>query len=1184
MGYDGELKFNTSVDSTGFQTGINRISTLASGALKTTATIIGGASLAVAGLGTAAIKVGADFESGMSKVQAISNASSTEMQQLTDKAKEMGAKTKFSATESADAFQYMAMAGWQTTDMLDGIEGIMSLAAASGEDLATTSDIVTDALTAFGLSASDSSHFSDVLAQASSSANTNVGMMGETFKYVAPLAGAMGFSIEDTATAIGLMANAGIKSTQAGTSLRSIFTRLAKPTKEVSSAMDTLGISIVNSDGSMKSLDTIMKDLRGSFKGLTAEQKTQMAAAIGGQEAMSGLLAIVNASDEDFDKLTDSIANSDGAAERMAETMMDNLPGAIEQAGGALETLGLTFYEKVQDPLKETIQTITDMVDEMNTAFTEKGFDGLISAFGDSLAELSQMAVDAAPELIDAGVNLVTSFIDSIMDHSDEFASSGAELVTRLAEGILEVTGKMWSAGVELFAKFLSGIADNAPQIVETGKQVIADFGQTLVDNAPSIGSSAAIIISEIATAVIENIPQIIETGKQIVQGFIQGIREEFPGVGAFLDGLFSGLASTLGPAVEGIVSILSGFFSVLDGADPATMEAVGKAIGVIAGSIAMLKVAQTVTGSVQTLFTTLGGFKSGLSGITGIIGKVVEGFALWSGGAGTLGEVIALQFPKIAAFGTKIGSFATSVGSVFSKIASVAGTAFEAISGFISTFGSIIAGVGSVIGGAILAITNFFSMLKDGFSWLKEILMVIGIAIAAVGAVILGAPALVAGIIAGIVAAVATLVVAVKEHWEQIVGFVSSIPERVGAFIDSIVLFFQELPGKIITAISTLAEQFVTWGASMLETASTVVSGIVENIVTFFTELPYKIGYALGFIIGKFIEFGVNAITWITTNVPLIIDSIVTFFTELPGKIGTWLTNTLTNFATWGTQMLQKAIETAQQCVENISTFFSELPGKVQTWLTNTLTNLQNWASDMIQRAGEAATNAVESVSNFFSELPGKVAQWLDDTISRIGQWASDMVAKGRQGASDLVDAVINGVSSLPSQMADIGYNIVSGVWGGICSAAGWFKNQVSSFFSGIVDGAKAALGIHSPSRVFASEVGSWIPPGIGEGIEDKMPNLISDTEDEMARLAKKMQMAVNVETGKMTLDKNTSQTYKIERENGQSFDDSKTEVTINGTIHTQVDLDGEKVGNSQTPIIDKNMGRIDEVKKRGG
>ena len=184
------------------------------------------ASAAITALGVAAVKTGADFDSSMSQVAAVSGATGDDFDKLREKAREMGAKTKFSASEAADAMNYMAMAGWKTEDMLNGIEGIMNLAAASGEDLATTSDIVTDALTAFGLTAADSGHFADILAAASSNANTNVSMMGETFKYCAPVAGALGFSAEDTAEAIGLMANSGIKASQAGTALRTIMNNL----------------------------------------------------------------------------------------------------------------------------------------------------------------------------------------------------------------------------------------------------------------------------------------------------------------------------------------------------------------------------------------------------------------------------------------------------------------------------------------------------------------------------------------------------------------------------------------------------------------------------------------------------------------------------------------------------------------------------------------------------------------------------------------------------------------------------------------------------------------------------------------------------------------------------------------------------------------------------------------------
>ena len=266
MAYDGTLKFDTKLITDGFQSGINSISSIASTGIKATAAILSGAATAVGALGTAAIRVGSSFEAGMSQVQAVSGASGKDLELLKEKAKERGAATKFSATESAEAMNYIAMAGWKTTDMLNGIEGIMNLAAASGENLATTSDIVTDAMTAFGLAASgtttvikdgfskevaNATHFADVLAAASSNANTNVSMLGESFKYVAPVAGSLGYSAEDTAIALGLMANAGIKASQGGTALRTMLTNLAKPTDAIEGSMERLGISLQNDSGEM---------------------------------------------------------------------------------------------------------------------------------------------------------------------------------------------------------------------------------------------------------------------------------------------------------------------------------------------------------------------------------------------------------------------------------------------------------------------------------------------------------------------------------------------------------------------------------------------------------------------------------------------------------------------------------------------------------------------------------------------------------------------------------------------------------------------------------------------------------------------------------------------------------------------------------------------------------------------
>lgn len=323
-----------------------------------------GLTVPITGAITAATNLASTFEEKLSKVQAISGSTAQEMDALKEKAMEMGAKTKFSASESADAMTYMAMAGWDASQMIDGIAGIMDLAAADGLDLATTSDIVTDALTAFGMKAEESGRFADVLAAASSSANTSVSMLGESFKYVAPVAGAMGYSVEDASLALGIMANSGVKAGQAGTALRAAITRMAKPTDSAAALMDQYNISMTNSDGTMKSLAEVMVTLKENMGDLNEAEQAQAAATIFGQEAMSGMLAIINSSDADFAKLSDAIYNSEGVAQSMAKTMQDNLKGKIEELGGAVETLGIQIGDILIPKITAIVEKVTGWVDK----------------------------------------------------------------------------------------------------------------------------------------------------------------------------------------------------------------------------------------------------------------------------------------------------------------------------------------------------------------------------------------------------------------------------------------------------------------------------------------------------------------------------------------------------------------------------------------------------------------------------------------------------------------------------------------------------------------------------------------------------------------------------------------------------------------------------------------------------
>lgn len=352
--------------------------------------VVQGASLIGASFGVAeSVNSFQDFESMMSQVKAISGATGQEFDDLTTKAQEMGATTKFTATESAEAFNYMAMAGWKPQQMIDGISGIMSLAAASGEDLGTTSDIVTDALTAFGLQAGDAGHFADVLAQASANANTNVSMLGESFKYVAPVAGAMNYSVEDTSLALGLMANASIKGSMAGTALKTSLANMAAPTDSMAAAMDKYGISLTDSEGNMKSLRGVIDNLRGSLGGLSETEQTAAASTIFGKEAMSGMLAIINASEEDYNKLSTAIGNSKDAAEGMADTMLDNLKGSFTLMQSAIEGTENAFGKRLSPYLRGIAGGITDMMPEITD-----GINAVMDVVDDKIAGVKRKITD----------------------------------------------------------------------------------------------------------------------------------------------------------------------------------------------------------------------------------------------------------------------------------------------------------------------------------------------------------------------------------------------------------------------------------------------------------------------------------------------------------------------------------------------------------------------------------------------------------------------------------------------------------------------------------------------------------------------------------------------------------------------------------------------------------------------
>lgn len=682
MSYDGSLKFDTKIDSSGFSAGLSKLKKLAKTGVgtvgsvtskaadvigkftSTVATSVATVSAGIGTIGTAAARVGMDFEAAMSKVSSISGATGNDLQSLTDKAKEMGATTKFSATESAEAFQYMAMAGWDTKSMLDGIDGIMNLSAADGLDLATTSDIVTDALTAFGLSAKDSTHFADVLATASSSANTNVSMLGESFKYVAPLAGSMNYSIEDVSLALGLMANASVKGSMAGTSLKTALSNLASPTKSMASEMSKLGISMTDSNGNALGLRDIIIQLREKFGKLSETEKAATASTLFGKEAMSGMLAIINASDADFNKLTDNISNADGAAKQMADTLNDNLKGDITIAKSALEGFGIAIYETLDTKLRGAVQLGTKYIDELSKAFTDGGLQGAVTTAGDIFGEIATKAAENAPKMIDSALQFIDSFANGIRDNSSKLLNAGRSIVQAIIEGIINFAGygsELIDGAVAIIENLILAISTNESELLKAGESIIDSIVNGIVNlanNAGTVVRGVVALIKSFIKSIKNNKDKLLTAAKEIVKAITDGLVSLLPkevqtpvgkcidaitklfnsnglkkaiqSVTKFIGTLAKAIADMAGKVVPPLVKVLEFLCSNLNIIGPAILTVVS-AIKIYKGTVELAKIAQLgfnaamSANPIGVVITLVEGLVTGLTALCGWLSQTSE-------------------------------------------------------------------------------------------------------------------------------------------------------------------------------------------------------------------------------------------------------------------------------------------------------------------------------------------------------------------------------------------------------------------------------------------------------------------------------------------------------------------------------------------------------------------------------
>lgn len=775
-----------------------------------------------------AISAGANFENAMSSVAAISGATGSDFDRLSEKAKQLGKSTQYTASETASAMEYMAMAGWKAEDMLNGIEGVMDLAAASGEDLAGVSDIVTDAMTAFGLSAdgttkiikdgftkevSNASHFADVLAAASANSNTNVAMLGESFKYAAPVAGSLGYSVEDTAIALGLMASSGLKSSMAGSSLRTILTNLAKPTDDISDAMDYLGISLQNGDGSMKSLMDIVTDLRGAFGqckmpmdqfqeslakldekyangeltekkynealadltekayGAEGALKAKYAATLAGKEGMSGLLSIVSAAPEDFDKLTNAIYNSDGAAKEMAEIKMDNLQHDVVKLQSAMEGLGITAFNQVGGKMRGLVGIATETVGKIDEKLASgKGIEKAVDKI-ESMVEKAKPYWDIfKTDALEAGTALgdaAGAIIGDIKKLSGSFGSTESieNFSTTLGEvkdGIVAVSGFLEKHSdaiakeavalpklliaykgfkiVKAVAPFVGAFTGAVGGLAKAGLGKIAPglFGVSKGQEAvgKSSGGSAKKMVASAKAFMMMGVGVLaISAGFYLLAQSAIAVANAGPGAIAVFAGLI-GVVVGLAVGMTKMFSSMSGGSKKLTAMAPALL-ALGAAVLMISAGLALLAYSSIQLASAGPL-------------AIGCMVGMVAAIALLAVGAAALGPALTAGAVGFIAFGAAIVFVATGA-----LIASTALAVVSAVLPTIAQYGAqgavaiaqlgasmIVFGTGAAVGGVGATVLGVGLALVG----VTALAAAAGVIALSAGAAVLGASLVMAG------------------------------------------------------------------------------------------------------------------------------------------------------------------------------------------------------------------------------------------------------------------------------------------------------------------------------------------------------------------------------------------------------------------------------------------------------
>lgn len=1143
-----------------------------------------------------AISAGANFENAMSSVAAISGATGSDFDRLSEKAKQLGKSTQYTASETASAMEYMAMAGWKTEDMLNGIEGVMDLAAASGEDLAGVSDIVTDAMTAFGLSAdgttkiikdgftkevSNASHFADVLAAASANSNTNVAMLGESFKYAAPVAGSLGYSVEDTAIALGLMASSGLKSSMAGSSLRTILTNLAKPTDDISDAMDYLGISLQNGDGSMKSLMDIVTDLRGAFGqckmpmdqfqenlakldekyangeltekkynealadltekayGAEGALKAKYAATLAGKEGMSGLLSIVSAAPEDFDKLTNAIYNSDGAAKEMAEIKMDNLRHDVVKLQSAMEGLGITAFNQVGGKMRGLVGIATETVGKIDEKLASgKGIEKAVDKI-ESMVEKAKPYWDIfKTDAVEAGTALgdaAGAIIGDIKKLSGSFGS------TESIENFSTILGKV-KDGTVAVSGFLEKHSDVIAKLVVTlPKLLIAYKGFKIVKAvAPFVGAFTG-AVGGLAKAGLGKIaPGLFKVSKgQEAVGKSSGgsAKKMVASAKAFM---MMGV---------GVLAISAGFYLLAQSAIAVTNAGPG-AIAVFAG---LIGVVVGLAVGMTKMFSSMSGGSKKLTAMAPALLALGAAVLMISAGLALLAySSIQLASAGPLAIGVMVG-MVVALGGLMLVAKSVAPTLSAGAVGFVA-FGAAVLIAAAGISLLSLAAINLANAGPLAIGCMVG--MVAAIALLAVGAAALG-PALTAGAVGFIAFGAAIVLVATGAL------IASAALAVVSAVLPSIVQY--GIQGAV--AIAQLGTSMIVFGtgAAVGGVGATVLGvGLALVGVTALAAAAGVIALAAGAaVLGASLVMAGAGLTIMGAAFPLVAAGAKASAAGLTALLGSGTAASAVfvilagssgaaavTVGVFAAAMVAGAAGTGLMVValKSVNSSMKSIAGNAKS-AEKSLTGMRssvNVVNSGLDALGNKAKSAISALIKQFSQGESKAKT----SGNAVGNNFNNGVSAGMSRAVSTAETMSNSIVITMRSSAGGAYNsgayIGMGLANGMASQVGHVRAVAAQLAAAAEAAIRAKAQIHSPARV-TDKLGNYFGIGWINGIMDHVQEAKQAAMEliQIPELTPAPEIGMSLRTG--SEDLNDSYQYSS---NGKY------------TIYVPVNLDGREIG----------------------